>query len=239
MLLPWISISTETIDSTKQWRKNLVNVSWLLGFFRALLLWNMYRIFVGKTLGQLKYESLRIDFVTFHLNKAQIPIFPLDKNQRTFFLLLVQCSCFYCAVHNTHSSCHFACERRVLCVCVGAPIVAALNFCCRMYLIFPIIFDSIPRTASQYIMLRLFTDSSSVYSSYTYSTVLHMFILSFDLFWFWCIECPSKNCLGHLATFGWCCSKQSYLLHGNRLKLLPYCWWAYILQCSFQSQIRR
>lgn len=143
--------------------------------------------------------------------------------QKPTYIFLVACSCFYCLPF---------CLRRIL--CASALIVAVHNFCLSDVLNFSDYFLFDPQNSQPiYYGTFIYWLSLSVYSSYTYITVLHMFILSFDLFWFQAYRVSEQKLFG---TFGqvWLVpsSKQSYLLHGNRLKLLPYCW-AYILQLLF------
>lgn len=114
--------------------------------------------------------------------------------QKPTYIFLVACSCFYCLPF---------CLRRVLCVRV-LPLLLCTTFACRMYLIFPIIFYSIPRTASQYTMLRLFTDSRSVCTAATLTLLYYICLFCHSIYFdSKRIVCPNKNCLGHLAKFGW------------------------------------
>lgn len=212
----------ETIDSKNQRRKKLVNASWLLVLDFSL--WSMYRIFVEKALGQLKYES-------WELGGSMLLLF-------TWTRLRFRSS------HSTKTNVHFSCCLFVFLlfaillatciVCASAPIVAVHNFRLSDVLNFSDYFLFDPQNSQPiYYVTFIYWLSLSVYSSYTYIIVLHMFILSFDLFWFQAYRVSEQRMFG---TFGqvWLVpsSKQSYLLHGNRLKLLPYCW-AYILQLLF------
>lgn len=231
MLLQWISISIERLSIARtNEEKKLVNANWLLVLDFSL--WSMYRIFVEKALGQLKYES-------WELGGSMLLLF-------TWTRLRFRSS------HSTKTNVHFSCCLFVFLlfaillatciVCASAPIVAVHNFRLSDVLNFSDYFLFDPQNSQPiYYVTFIYWLSLSVYSSYTYIIVLHMFILSFDLFWFQAYRVSEQRMFG---TFGqvWLVpsSKQSYLLHGNRLKLLPYCW-AYILQLLFwkPSQIKR
>lgn len=144
----------DSMDKTK-----FVNLIWLiLEYLRALLIWNTYPVFFFFRIGEgvrytwlveLKYENLRID--SGYFSPEQVSDFDLlnwtKTTVYTFFLLVhVFVFCTYTLIPD--AAFRLQCVLCV-CVCVAYLLFALHNFCCRMYLIFPIIFSSFRRIASR------------------------------------------------------------------------------------------